>query len=378
MTQDEKRREAQTCIQRGNQLMSEARNKFAQAAELLGSIGPIAYTPPKPPTPPDVTAPTPKAQMVESSRDFREALEAEGERTIKVRPGLKVELDRSVRITHGALRLIMSEYTVQATAPIQMVQLAAPNCVIAGLNANHEQGDRTDTTSGDVLSLQTGCTGARIRHCTLTGGTDEIVDGWGEGINDIELTDSIIGFGRDPHNMGMIVGGGVNKGWRFERNLMAYCENRMPYISVDELLCANNVIFKTGARGIQAFPNRGSQTQRYHNNFVVHQDGQHGSWGSANLGRGDGSELTLIASGNLNNTTRTSLEQPEHAFWSQEKQIDRVSLPARPDQLLELPSDEPMLPSGPALWRLIRSNVGAPGRDQRIKALVAEIDTLVL
>jgi len=379
MNYDEIRQSGQRLLQESAELSRQSADKQAAASEVFAQLAGCTQAHVNPTKPPPIIT-EPNVTRIGSDREFREALESEGERVVRVDNGLDISVGSTIEVKHAGLTLLPSSFRLSAERDFdsQMIQLRAP-AVLQGIRQAHGQGTHVDAGGdaccGDLISLYPGAQGSVIRHCTLTEGVDETLDGWGDGIDDVTVEDSIIGFGIEPHSMGVLVGGGSNKSWIFRRNLMAYSNNRNPMLHVDKVHVYNNFIYRNKARGIQAFGRYERQEQSYYDNFVWHKDGVDGSWGSANAGEFDGGTLVLRADGNMNNTTRKSINDDERLFWSADAARNGKALPYTGDiRPVERMSDSV---SADQVWDLLREKVGAPLRDDLIVNLIDEIDQQV-
>ena len=192
---------------------------------------------------------------------LREALEAEGKRTVVFAVGGVIDLRRNI--------VIDDPYVTVAgqTAPSPGINLIGAGISIRthDVLVQHlrvRPGDRSDGVHPekrdaiDVIGAKSGerdVYGVVVDHCSMSWATDEVGSTWYPGVRDVTWSNNIFAEGlwdsihpESPHSKGLLIGDHSRRVTAV-RNLFAHNNDRNPVVGLDaSAYVANNLIYNPG------------------------------------------------------------------------------------------------------------------------------------
>ena len=192
---------------------------------------------------------------------LREALEAEGRRTVLFAVGGVIDLRRNIVVEHPYLTV------AGQTAPSPGI-----NIIGAGISIRTHDvlvqhlrvrpGDRADGVHPekrdaiDIIGDKSGereVHGVVVDHCSMSWATDEVGSTWYKGVRDVTWSHNIFAEGlwdsihpESPHSKGLLIGDHSRR-VAAVRNLFAHNNDRNPVVGMDATAyVANNMIYNPG------------------------------------------------------------------------------------------------------------------------------------
>jgi pectate lyase len=191
---------------------------------------------------------------------LRAALEAEGPRTVVFRTSGTIKLKSELTIRHPWVTIAGQTapgggiaVKIDGKSDIAAIHIATHDVIVRHLRVR--PGPATpDSVNGDALSLLENAHDVIIDHCSLSWGTDEVINGWYDA-RDITVQHCVISEAlhesvhqKGPHGMGMLFGD-KNRSITIHRNLFAHNYQRNPRINSETrgtFQMNNNVIYNWG------------------------------------------------------------------------------------------------------------------------------------
>ena len=173
---------------------------------------------------------------------LRAALEAEGPRTVIFRTGGTIEIKSVITVRHPFLTIAGQTapgggiaVKIDGKTDIGTINIDTHDVIVRHLRVRPGPAIQ-GSENGDAITLLDKAHDVIIDHCSLSWGTDEVINGW-YGANHITVQHCIISEAlhqsvhqKGPHGMGMLFGD-KNKRVTIHRNLFAHNNQRNPLLS---------------------------------------------------------------------------------------------------------------------------------------------------
>lgn len=306
---------------------------------------------------------------------LREALAAQGPRTVRFAVEGPIELESRLRVTDGRVTIDGS------TAPGSGITLLNHGIQFRGdcddIIARHLRiRVLTGGDSGDCLLFWGNEGGtverALIDHCSLMWATDEVVNTWGE-VRDLTCQWTIIAEGQGPHSKAWLSGVGSDR-ISIHHCLLAHNADRNPKLEGGLYDVVNNVIYNWAVNNATKIES-GARANVVGNYFVPgpQSAGAKGCAFPANAERG----TKLYLSGNVSGLTPTGAEDQ----WLNVTSYDRVNdtwveqRPAPDSFRADGPFPTPGITTQPAqeAYDLVLARAGAMVRDEDDLRVIREV-----